>query len=213
MLPAFSNMPTNLTIIQTASIAPHEVRIGDVLWLQNTSKEPFTLFGKSIYKELGISYAKYFKMDALARLGFLAAELVSQSIEIENFAVEKVAQVLSNASSTIDIDTKYTESMASIPSPAQFVYTLPNIMMGEIAIRHGIRGENIFLVSQLPEANQLYFAVSDLFAKGTTDLCFTGWIEFVNKTEYSAKMMLVGNHEQNADEKAFTFENLNNFLQ
>jgi hypothetical protein len=54
--------------------------------------------------------------------------------------------VLSNSNASLDADIKYYDSVANIPSPALFVYTLPNIVIGEISIKHSFKGENAFFI-------------------------------------------------------------------
>ena len=60
--------------------------------------------------------------------------------------------VFANSNSSLDVDIKHNASIADkekyFPKPAVFVYTLPNIMLGELSIRHLLRGENIFFVSE-----------------------------------------------------------------
>jgi hypothetical protein len=61
----------------------------------------------------------------------------------------RTALVFANRSSSLDTDFKYQESINSqenyFPSPAVFVYTLPNICVGEISIKHKMQTENAFL--------------------------------------------------------------------
>src|SRR5690606_41290579 len=85
-------------------------------------------------------------MDALSKLAFMASEMVLRDEENKNTAL-----VFANRSSSLDTDMKYQESISSaenyFPSPAVFVYTLPNICLGEISIRHQLQTENAFLVT------------------------------------------------------------------
>ena len=53
----------------------------------------------------------------------------------ENIRRRKQDLVLSNANASLDVDLKYAKTMQTGASPALFVYTLPNIVIGEISIR------------------------------------------------------------------------------
>src|SRR5450432_825180 len=102
-------------------------------------------FLEEAFNCLSLSYSKFYKMDRLSKLGFLASEmLLKDSPLLPRYAPDEVALVLSNASSSLDTDIRFAESIKTIPSPALFVYTLPNIVAGEICIRQGITGENAF---------------------------------------------------------------------
>jgi len=104
---------------------------------------------KKTYKTLGMQYPKFFKMDALCKLATLAAEVL---LSAENQIIDpaKTGVLLYNTHSSIDADVEHQNLIADdanfFPSPAVFVYTLPNIMLGEICIRHKITGENACFV-------------------------------------------------------------------
>ena len=106
-------------------------------------------FSKKAYQHFEMSYPKFFKMDNLSKLAFIGAELLLKNeavADVEN----KTALVFANNSSSLDTDVKYQNSIADddnyFPSPAVFVYTLPNICLGEISIRHQLKSENSFYI-------------------------------------------------------------------
>jgi hypothetical protein len=128
-----------------------------------------------------LSYSKFYKMDRLSKLGFLASEmLLKRSPLLPHYAPNQVAVVLSNAASSLDTDLRFAESMKTIPSPALFVYTLPNIVAGEICIRQGITGENAFFVFPEFDAQQMADYVSQAMASEKTQACIGGWIEMID---------------------------------
>src|SRR5690606_9811213 len=103
---------------------------------------------KQVYKENNSAYPKFFKMDNLCKLAFLASEFLLEDSKIGSTTQENMGIVLSNKSSSLNTDRKHQATINDkdnyFPSPALFVYTLPNIMIGEISIRHQIKGENVF---------------------------------------------------------------------
>src|SRR5690606_34190014 len=105
-------------------------------------------FLKSYYKINKIQYPKFYKMDAQCKLAFIAAEVLFGDFDREKYEDEEIAMVFANSESTLATDMDYWESAQTIASPALFVYTLPNIMMGEISIRNKIIGENLFFISE-----------------------------------------------------------------
>lgn len=104
----------------------------------------------ALYKHAGINYPKFYKMDNLSKLGFLAAEMILKNPTlILDFKKEDIAIVLYNRNSSLDTDINYFETVKEMASPALFVYTLPNILIGELCIRHGFKGENIFFLRDI----------------------------------------------------------------
>ncbi len=165
-------------------------------------------FLKQVYKEHVNDYAKFFKMDTASKLSFITAEFLCNQLNLSATAKENMAIVLSNKSASLDTDRKHQETInnkdAYYPSPAIFVYTLPNIGIGEISIRHQILGENAFFVFDSFNAKALsQYAASLIHAKKSTHvLC--GWAD-VDQGEYEAFMYLVsreGTHKH-------TEENIN----
>jgi hypothetical protein len=57
------------------------------------------------------------------------------------------------------------------------VYTLPNIVAGEICIRQGITGENAFFVFPEFDAEQMVDYAAQLMISEKTRACIGGWID------------------------------------
>ena len=102
--------------------------------------------------------------------------------------------VLFNRSSSISSDKKYLASIADkenyFPSPSVFVYTLPNIVTGEIAIRNDYHGETSFYI--LPEKNeeQMQTLIQTAFLDRQTTSLLTGWIDYEDREHYEADMYI-----------------------
>ncbi|RPH47322.1 MAG: 3-oxoacyl-ACP synthase, partial [Desulfobacteraceae bacterium] len=132
---------------------------GSIVFSQDTSE--LSEFLKTAYRHLHIQYPKFFKMDNLCKLAFLSAEILLKDLELTSrYPSEEIGLILLNAASSLETDEKHQESIADrrnyFPSPSVFVYTLPNIMTGEIAIRHKIKGENAVIISEMPDSHTIY---------------------------------------------------------
>lgn len=144
----------------------------------------FSDFSKKVYQHLGLNYPKFFKMDNLSKLAFLGAELLLNN-EIEPAKENNIALVFANNSSSLDTDVKFQKSISDqnnyFPSPAVFVYTLPNICLGEISIRHQLKSENSFFIFDTfnPEFMTQYANVLLHTKKAEKVLC--GWVEYYNE--------------------------------
>jgi len=151
-------------------------------------------------------------MDNLSKLGWLASEvLLKNSFRPENYPPEETGIVLTNASSSLDTDLKYAETIKDIPSPSVFVYTLPNIMIGEICIRNHFKGESAFFVFEHFDASFIEQYVNNLMNNGILQSCICGWVELLGN-EYKAVLFLV---EKRKGEQAalFTKQNMNTLFQ
>lgn len=174
----------------------HHVRIcsmgvevdGVSIPIELTAEHPDLL--TALYKKHIDNYPKFYKMDKLCRLGFVASELLVKMEPSQDRAI-----VLFNHSSSIYSDFRYLESIADkenyYPSPSIFVYTLPNIVTGEIAIRNGWHAETSFYV--LSEKNECLMEqiLQATFYDASVKLALTGWIDYEDETHYEADLYLV----------------------
>lgn len=155
-----------------------------------SSEETLSDFLEKIYTHLKLSYPKFYKMDRLSKLGFLGSEVLLKETDRSSFNPFDISVVLSNSSSSLDTDQNYFESTKKVASPALFVYTLPNIVNGEISIRHGLKGESTFFVTPRFDPELLY-AYGDEILKEKSKLCLMGWTEVMGE-QYEAFLYLVG---------------------
>jgi hypothetical protein len=137
---------------------------------------PFSDWQEAAFAFLAMDYPKYYRMDPLSRVGFIAAEIVLKDA-ITGYQPESVAIVLSNRSASLDTDQRYYRAAQSVSSPGLFVYTLPNIVTGEIAIRHQLKGENAFFVLEQFDAELLREYVHQLLKQPSVNACLAGWVE------------------------------------
>ncbi|QCX01478.1 3-oxoacyl-ACP synthase [Aggregatimonas sangjinii] len=134
--------------------------------------EDFPSFIKAAYKALDTDYGKFFKMDHLSKLAFIASDLLLHNEKEKNMAL-----VLSNRAGSLDTDRKHHSSMADYPSPAVFVYTLPNICLGEISIKHRLYSENAFFVFDRFNADALFDYANVLLDSQKAEKVLCGWVD------------------------------------
>jgi len=166
---------------------------GDLLF--KIPSEDFSGFSKAVYNQLNIKYPKFFKMDTLSKLAFLASEIILNETKISS-EENNIALVFSNRAASLDTDRKFQQSISNsdayFPSPAVFVYTLPNICMGEICIRHKLFAENSFFIFDSFNASHLHTNAAYLLNAGKADKTLCGWIDFDGEN-YEAFLYLVAN--------------------
>ena len=158
----------------------------------------------SLYKQMIGNYPKFYKMDGLSRLGFVASEIllnaekgetdVERREEEGKRLLEERAIIFFNHSSSIASDRNYKESINDkdnyFPSPSIFVYTLPNIVTGEIAIRNHFHGETSFFI--LPDKDErMMEEILQASCRDTQSKSFlTGWIDYEDERHFEADLKI-----------------------
>ncbi|MBW8684078.1 beta-ketoacyl-[acyl-carrier-protein] synthase family protein [Chitinophaga rhizophila] len=150
-------------------------RNGTLLW-EAPQEQELPEFLRAGYDHFAGQYPKFHKMDSLSKLGWLATEVLLKDQPLD-YPAERIGLVLANKSASLDTDLRYFDTVKDIASPALFVYTLPNIVMGEISIRHGFKGENAFFTSDAFDAAFMTGYITQLFAEGAMNACICGWVE------------------------------------
>ena len=155
-----------------------KIIFNDEILFENKETD-FHSFSKSIFKFLEISYPKFFKMDSLSKL--------------VNEDKNNLALIFANHSSCLSTDIKHKQSIANpdeyFPSPAVFVYTLPNICLGEISIRHQLHTESSFFIFDSFPFHFFEEYSQILYQTGNATKVLCGWVE-VFEDDYEAFVYL-----------------------
>lgn len=146
-----------------------------------------------LYRRYVGDYPKFFKMDTLSKLGFIASELLLQreaSLQgVERFVPsEERGVIMGNRSASIVNDREYEKTIQKgdyYPSPALFVYTLPNIVTGEIAIRNKFYGESGFYVVEDKET------LMEIVRSSGMKAGIVGWVECRGRNDFEADVELI----------------------
>ncbi|MBR4506138.1 MAG: 3-oxoacyl-ACP synthase [Bacteroidales bacterium] len=154
----------------------------NAIYITPTAEELVELYRK----EVG-DYPKFFKMDPLARLGFVASEMLLKECPKADYGV-----LLFNRSSSMADDMAFQATIQShsewFPSPALFVYTLPNIVTGEIAIRNHFQTETNFMVLDSPRTGIMAEQIALAAQHGPQ---IAGWCEVDANENYTAALIAV----------------------
>ena len=181
----FMGSNCQLSIVNCQFIKVHTVRL--------SSEDGKTL--TEIYKQEIGDYPKFYKMDILSRLAFVASELLKkESLALEGEVWRGSSLILFNHSSSVVADRQFFETINDaenfFPSPSVFVYTLPNITTGEIAIRHHLHGETSFYI--LPDKDE---ALMKQILEATLNqtgakTAISGWIDAESETKYECELSI-----------------------
>ena len=147
-------------------------------------------------------YPKFFKMDTLSKLGLVASEMLLKDEGQERFVPrEDRAVVLFNKTASLQADTNYQATIQDpenfFPSPAAFVYTLPNIVTGEIAIRNKYYGETSFIVLDSCDAQIMARQLMNAFQDPMTQSILGGWLDCNDENHFEARLFLIEKQQFN----------------
>jgi len=188
-------------------IKNHQIYLDGRLVFEAPGADSLKEFLKLAFKHFKPGYAKFYKMDGISKLGFMATEILLGDKPYHNLLPEDVGVVLSNAHSTLVTDDQFRESIRDdsnfYPSPSVFVYTLPNIMIGEICIRHGFRGEQAFYIFENFSANFMADYINQLFLSHKIKACVGGWVD-QSQESYEAFLYVTDDIEEEDDFKPHT---------
>lgn len=186
------------TTTHTIRITPEEVVLDhQKLWEgkkklgEQEGQEHHSLL-TSLYKQMIGNYPKFYKMDGLSRLGFVASEIL---LNAEKGETDKErAIIFFNHSSSIASDRNYKESINDkdnyFPSPSIFVYTLPNIVTGEIAIRNHFHGETSFFILPDKDERMMEEILQASRRDAQSKSFLTGWIDYEDERHFEADLKI-----------------------
>lgn len=182
--------PTSVHTTTTVAIEnSHIYRNGEAVF--SSSAPDFGPFIREAYKNIGGSNMKFYKMDDLCKLGYTAAEYL---LKDKCYLPEEIGILLANSSSSLNTDIRHQAVIDKegnhAASPAIFVYTLPNVVAGEICIRHKIQGENTFFIEKEFNADRLEQYARIVMKKNKLKACIIGWCDFLME-QYKADFKLI----------------------
>lgn len=139
---------------------------------------------KSLYIHLRLDYPRFFRMDDLSKLTILCMELIKKSPGIGDFKKAEVSMIFSNRSASTFTDNQFVKTIEKgAPSPSLFVYTLPNVSVGELTIKNLLYGGSSFYISNTIMELPLCDLVEIELNKGYENVLI-GRVEKSNNTDF-----------------------------
>lgn len=151
---------------------------------------------KAAYQHLQVEYPKFYKMDALSKMAFIGTEWLKpyfpDHVDLEN----ELCLIFANSASSLLTDQLFVDSYEkqNSPSPSLFVYTLPNIVTGELSIRHKWTGENCFFVENEFNAKK-FIEWAQLALARENKCCLCAWVDAKLNGEQECFLFLLTDSE------------------
>ncbi|MBK8341147.1 MAG: hypothetical protein IPK99_14640 [Flavobacteriales bacterium] len=149
---------------------------------------------RECYKELAMDYPKFHKMDAPSKLAVLVTEPLLQRARQEGADLENRMGLIgmSHCGSTVTDEEHWAvRTETGLASPAVFVYTLPNIGLGEITIRHRIFGSSLCLLDHEPGTELIQRSIRVLHERDGMEWIVCLWSD-IFADRYDARAVLLG---------------------
>lgn len=154
-------------------IEPGLVSVDGQPWVQTPNASREVLLDEA-YRHLYSPYDKWHKMDVLSRLAHIAFELLLR----DQPNADKTALLLCGRRASMEADLKHQELLKKrLVKPATFVYTLPNIMIGEVCIRHKIQNESLYIARYRHDAGEELQLARSLLQLDRRQFLAVGWID------------------------------------
>ena len=147
----------------------------------------------ALYKKYINDYPRFYKMDMLSRVALIASELLIQAESPRVCDTEDRAIIFFNHSSSIVADRAFLATLTEdsyYPSPSAFIYTLPNIAAGEIAIRNKYHGETSFYIMKEKSERLMNDILSSTFMDKGIRSAICGWLNCDSEDQFEVEMFI-----------------------
>ena len=189
--PKTISIPTHYEVLRTVEVSPEGLTIDNqAVSVENTGTELVS----EIYRKYLSANSRFYKMDMYSRLAYVATGLVSKD-SLDGCEAEDIAIYLFTLNGSVLADRKhlstFVKSEEYYPSPVLFINTLPNIVLGEIAAKNGIKGESSLIM--LPEYNKeiIENILSATLSTTNPAIMICGWVDCDTENSFSAKLKLL----------------------
>lgn len=185
----WKNVPSVATIHRVKITQDGVIVDGEIFATEQKGEAMLT----ELYRRYVGDYPKFYKMDVLSKLAFISSELLLKAEGRTRQETEERAVILFNASSSIVADKLFLSTIEDgnyYPSPSHFVYTLPNITTGEIAIRNGYHAETSFYILPEKSDRQMDDIVESTFADGSVRSVICGWIDCPEPEHFESELCI-----------------------
>lgn len=194
----------NLTIESYCTIINNTVKVNGTEVFNQTHVDKDFL--KELYQHLIVDYTKFYKMDNLSKLGILGVEILKKADpSLVHFKEDEIGVFLQSEKGCLESDVNHQSRVnEKSPSPAIFVYTLSNIVIGEISIRNKWFGESSLFIEKRGDYKTIYQFAKMQLNMNKSKACIVGCIDSY-KGQHELGFAVI---KQNGKGAEFTEENL-----
>ncbi len=130
------------------------------------------------WSSLGIELPRFPRMDRSSKLVAIGGSaFFIEGGALAGHSKDTIGMVIMGTHGSMDTDLKYQTQLDADnhAGPGMFVYTLPNIAMGEFSIQHGLHGSGLCLLNNALDLAQMREACEILLHEHGMESVICGW--------------------------------------
>ena len=147
-----------------------------------------------IFKKKLSDGSRFFKMDLFSRLAYVATGLIAKD-SLAGYAPEDIALFIFTRNGSVLADRKHLSTFSNpedfYPSPAVFINTLPNVVLGEIAVMNTIKGETTLVMLPYRDDDLMDSLVKTSLASTRPSVMIYGWIDCDAEDSFVADLKML----------------------
>ena len=169
----------------------------DGLWMDDQAV-PLENRGSALVTEIFKKYladgSRFFKMDLYSRLAYVGTSILAKDA-LEASAPEDRALVIFTQNGSVLADRKHLSTFANpdefFPSPAVFINTLPNVVLGEIAVKNSIKGETTLVLLPARDEMTMQRIINATVSAARPSALICGWMDCDAEDSYIADLKML----------------------
>lgn len=178
-------------------VARHLRITPDGLWIDDEAV-PLESRGSALVTEIFKKYladgSRFFKMDLYSRLAYVGTSLLAKDA-LGASDPEDRAMVIFTQNGSVLADRKHLSTFANpdefFPSPAVFINTLPNVVLGEIAVKNTIKGETTLVILPARDEKAMQRIIDATVSATRPSVLICGWVDCDAEDSFIADIKLL----------------------
>jgi len=138
--------------------------------------------------------SRFFKMDLFSRLAYVATGLLAKD-SLAGYAPEDIALFIFTRNGSVLADRKHLSTFSNpenfYPSPAVFINTLPNVVLGEIAVMNTIKGETTLVMLPCRDDAWMDRIIKATLSCTRPSVMIYGWIDCPAEDSFEADLKML----------------------
>ena len=159
---------------------------------------PLEARGSSLVTEIFKKYladgSRFFKMDLYSRLAYVGTSLLAKDT-LDAYDPEDRALFVFTQNGSVLADRKHLSTFSDpkefYPSPAVFINTLPNVVLGEIAVKNSIKGETTLVLLPDREETVIQQIMEASMSATRPGVVIYGWVDCDAEDSFIADLKML----------------------
>jgi 3-oxoacyl-[acyl-carrier-protein] synthase-1 len=169
----------------------------DGLWVDDQAV-PLENRGSALVSEIFKKYladgSRFYKMDLYSRLAYVGTSLLAKDA-LEASDPEDRALIIFTQNGSVLADRKHLSTFANpeefFPSPAVFINTLPNVVLGEIAVKNNIKGETTLVLLPNRDETVMQRIIDATVSATRPSVLICGWVDCDAEDSFIADLKML----------------------